>query len=127
MLTDEEKRFFCNTALGAKNLSRSKTPQGALVVKGRQIQSFGYSRQVVTKRDYEISAIYDAIFGARDVNLAGAVVFSTYFPSLNDTILIVSMGIPRIYFTGNIEDKSAIDLINHLKDDSIPLEIIKQE
>jgi hypothetical protein len=37
------------------------------------------------------------------------------------------MGIPRIYFTGNIEDKSAIDLINHLKDDSIPLEIIKQE
>jgi deoxycytidylate deaminase len=61
------------------------------------------------------------------VSLVGAVLFSTYFPSLNDTILILSVGISTVYFMGNIDDTSAVDLINCLKENDIPLEMIKLE
>ena len=125
MYTIEEKRFFRNTALGAREINNNT--QGAIVVRGKQIQSYGYSRRVVPKREYEISAIHDAVFGARDVNLEGAVLFSTYFPSLDDVILILSVGISTVYFMGEINDAKAVDLINCSKENDISLAMIKLE
>ena len=121
MLTPEEKRFFADIALGASRLSRCDTQKGAVLINGRQIQSYGFNRKIM---NWEISAIYDAIFGAKDVNMSNFVLFSNYFPHLNDMILIVSVGITIIYFFGDITDTEAVKFANGLKDESIPLEII---
>jgi hypothetical protein len=59
------------------------------------------------------------------VSLVGTVLFSTYFPSLNDMILVVSVGITSVYFMGEVDDTSAVDLINSTKENGIPLEMIK--
>lgn len=59
--------------------------------------------------------------------MTGAVLFSTCFPSLNDLVLILSVGISTVYFMGEINDAKAVDLINCTKEDGIPLEMIKLE
>jgi len=61
------------------------------------------------------------------VSLAGAVIFSTYFPSLNDMVLILAVGITTVFFMGNISDTKTVDLINCTKENGIPLEMIKLE
>jgi deoxycytidylate deaminase len=71
-----------------------------------------------------VSAVYDAIFSARDVNLSEAVIFTSYFPSTNDLILIISTGITSIYYQGEM-DLSSRDFIDSLPEASIPLEIIQ--
>jgi deoxycytidylate deaminase len=61
------------------------------------------------------------------VSLVGAVIFSTYFPSLNDMVLILAVGITTVYFMGNISDTKTVDLINSTKENGISLEMIKLE
>ena len=59
------------------------------------------------------------------MSLVGAVIFSTYFPSLNDMVLILAVGITTVYFMGNISDTKTVDLINSTKENGISLEMIK--
>lgn len=61
------------------------------------------------------------------MSLVGAVIFSTYFPSLNDMVLILAVGITTVYFMGNISDTKTVDLINSTKENGISLEMIKLE
>lgn len=61
------------------------------------------------------------------MSLVGAVIFSTYFPSLNDMVLIIAVGITTVYFMGNISDTKTVDLINSTKENGISLEMIKLE
>jgi len=68
--------------------------------------------------------VFDAITSAGE-SLKDAKLFSTHFPDLNDVKLIIMAGITSIYFKGEITDVVAVELINHLHDSSIPLEIIK--
>jgi len=71
-----------------------------------------------------VSAIYDAIFAARAIDISGCTLFSTHFPNLDDVKLIVATGVTSVYFFGLITDQNAVTLINNLKDASIPLELI---
>jgi deoxycytidylate deaminase len=84
--------------------------------------SYGFNRRL---SEWEISAIYDAIFSARDMDLTGTAIFSTYFPTLDDMKLIVATGISSIYYFGEITDMDAVRLINNLNEKSMSLEIIK--
>lgn len=75
--------------------------------------------------DYEISAIFDAVFAARDIDISGTAIFTTYFPALSDLILIISTGITSVYFFGEIRDPKTVELTNKLAENLIPLEIIQ--
>ena len=77
--------------------------------------------------NHEVSAVQDALYASRDVDLTGAVLFASYFPSLEDLKLIVATGVSTIYFFGEINDANSVSLINNLASSSIPLEIIKLE
>lgn len=127
MLTKTEKRFFADTTWGAAELSVCDPRRGAILINGRQIQSYGFNKKIIKDKKWEMSAIYDVIFGARSVDMAGFILFSTYFPSIDDMILIVSVGITSIYFFGEIKDSKSVLFTNSLKDGSIPLEIINLE
>jgi hypothetical protein len=61
------------------------------------------------------------------VSLAGSVIFSTYFPSLSDMVLILAVGVLTVYFMGEISDTKTVDLINCTKENGISLEMIKLE
>lgn len=127
MLTKTEKRFFADTAWGASVLSICKPRRGAALINGRQIQSYGFNKKIIKGKKWEISAIYDVIFGAKNIDMSGFILFSTYFPSLDDMVLIVAVGISSVYFFGEISDVSTIEFTNNLKEGSISLEIIHLE
>lgn len=127
MLTKKEKRFFADIAWGASALSICEPGRGAALINGRQVQSYGFNKKIIKNKKWEISAIYDTVFGAKDIDMSNFILFSTYFPSLDDMILIVSVGISSVHFFGKITDMEAVEFTNSLKDDSIPLEIIQLE
>jgi deoxycytidylate deaminase len=127
MLTTEEKRFFIDTALGIGRISKCPLQQGAVLVRGSRILSHGYNRRIVPNKDWEISAIYDALFGARDTNLLDTALFSTYFPPLDDTKLILATGVSTLYFLGKITSPETVSLLNSLQGSSISLEVIHLE
>lgn len=125
MLGSSEKSFFLHTALGAMELSGCTIKQGAVLIQDRKLLAYGFNKKVVKKEKWEVSAIYDAIFGARTELLNDTVLFSTYFPSVDDIKLMVSVGVSTLYFMGSVEDPGAIHFINKLNEDLIPIQIIQ--
>ena len=127
MLRPEEKAFFMHIALGARELSGCSVGQGAVIVRDRRLLAYGFNKKVTMKGAWEISAIYDAIFGSRTDNLEGTCLFCTYFPSVNDIILIASIGGISINFFDSITEANseAVRLLNELNAESIPLEIVQ--
>jgi deoxycytidylate deaminase len=124
-ITKEEKKFFADTAWGASRLSKCNLKRGAILINGRQIESYGFSKKIIRNKEWEISAIYDAIFGAKGSNMSGFFLFSTHFPSLNDMLLVVSVGISAVYFFGEITDVEVVRFSNSLSEDSISLDMIQ--
>jgi deoxycytidylate deaminase len=127
MLRPEEKSFFIYVAAGASNLSECSDKRGAVIVRDRRLLAYGYNRKLTTKDTWEISAIYDAIFGTYSENLENTNIFCTYFPSVEDIKLIVSVGVYSIYFMGVITeaDSGAVRMVNQLNSEHIPLEIVQ--
>jgi deoxycytidylate deaminase len=123
MLEDKEKGFYTETAIGASKLSGCLPRQGALLIQDRRILAHGYNKKIITGEEWEMSAIYDAVFASRNEKLEGTTLFTTYFPTIEDLKLIVAVGITSLYFMGNINDAKAVKLLNNLKSESIPLEI----
>jgi len=74
-----------------------------------------------------MSAIFDAIFSARDVDLTDTAIFSTYFPDINDIKLIIATGVSKVYFYGKIDNPETVELMNSLVTNLIPLEIFQLE
>ena len=128
MLTNEAKRFFADTARGASKLSGCPTKHGAILVGGFSILSYGINRRIIKDSDnpaWEVSAILDALFGARDRDLTGTILFSTKFPSLEDIRMIAAVRVSTVYFFGEVNDAGAVALANSMVDCSIPLELVK--
>ena len=125
MLTKKEKAFFLRTAQGASTVSSATVGRGAVLVKGNKIIGTGYNREIIKGHRWEISAICDAIFSARDVNLAGTSLFSTYFPNIEDIKLIIATGVSRVYFYGKIDDPETTELLNSFKQGLGPIELIQ--
>lgn len=65
-------------------------------------------------KDIEISAIYDAIFTSRDLDLSGSCIFSTNFPTVDDVKLMVSVGVSHLYFFGQINDAHTVMMLDEL-------------
>jgi hypothetical protein len=126
-ISQEEKKFFADNAWGASKLSTCTIRRGASLIRGNRIISTGYNRLIIKDKKWEISAIYDAVFSARDLDLTGTSLFSTHFPNTNDVILLISVGVSTLYFFGGTNDHSAVELINNLTGASILLEIIHLE
>ena len=122
MLTIDEKRFFINTAKLSSGRSSCNIKSGAVLTRGTRLLSTGYGRKLL--KDFEISAIYDAIFQARDNDLTEGTLFSTYFPDKDDLKLIIATGISEIYFFGAVNPETTI-LINNLTKEGIPLRLIQ--
>lgn len=87
----------------------------------------GYNRKIIKGHNWEISAIYDTIFAARDIDLSETILFSTYFPNIEDIKLIIAIGITKVYFHGKIDNSETVQLMNSFKQNLIPLEIIQLE
>lgn len=84
----------------------------------------GYNRKIVKGKSWEISAIYDALFSARQEDLTDCIIFSTIFPNLDDMKLMIAVGISSLYFFGEPGDLEVVELMNELPKNLIPLEII---
>ena len=69
--------------------------------------------------------MFDAIFSARDVDLTGSALFTTYYPNVEDMKLLITAGITSLSFFGEVDDISSRDLLNSLTSTSIFLEIIQ--
>jgi hypothetical protein len=65
------------------------------------------------------------LYGARDRDLKGSILFSTKFPSLDDTKMIASVGVSTVYFFGEVNDAGSVALVNAMADNHIPLELIR--
>ena len=87
----------------------------------------GCNRLIVPGKKWEISAIYDAVFSARDLNLAGSHVFCNYFPDLDDVKLMAATGIASVYFSGKVTNQDAVALLNSLTDAGMPIEVTQFE
>jgi deoxycytidylate deaminase len=125
MFSAEEKRFFIGVALGTRDLSKCEIKQGAIIVdRNKSILSYGYNVRIMDNADYYISAVENTILSLskKSVDL---VLFSSYFPKLNDMRLVVSCGIQVVYFMGNIDDPDCAKFANALTEHSIPLELRK--
>lgn len=85
--------------------------------------SNGFNRRLIEDKPWEVSAVYDAIFSARDIDLTGASLFISYFPTVDDLKLILAVGINSIYFSGKIDDKDSVALLNCFEKNSKVLEI----
>ena len=125
-LTTEEKQFFATTALSAAKLSTGGGHKGAVLIKCNKLLSIGFVRRIIPEiEETEISAIYDAIFSSRDVNLDSCEIFSSCFPNKEDLKLMVITGIKKVYFLGKIDDQKTVKLINIFSQSSIPIEFIR--
>jgi deoxycytidylate deaminase len=124
MLTPEEKGFYIDTAIRASELSSCSSRQGSVVVRDRKILSHGYNRKIIKDEKWEISAIYDAIFGSDKNLIENSTVFCSYFPSVADIILIVASGVVSINFVGDVNDSESVLLLNKLAAAKISLEIV---
>jgi len=127
MLTINEKKFFIGIAIGAGKLSECSNQQGAILIQGKKILSYGLNRDIIKGGKWNLSAIFDALFGSKEQDLTGAEIFSSYFPSLEDLMLSVSVGISSIYFLGKIKDQKSVEFLNSLEENHIPLKIIHLE
>ena len=128
MLTPETKRFFADIAKGASKLSGCAQKHGAVLIRGLDILSYGINRKVIkdsNNPDWEVSAILDALYGSRDKDISGAILFSTKFPSVEDMKMIAAVGISSIYFFGEVNDAGSVALVNAMADSHIPLELVK--
>jgi deoxycytidylate deaminase len=76
---------------------------------------------------WEVSAVYDTMFAARDVDLSGSDLFCSYFPTVDDLKLIISVGIKNLYFLGKIDDKESVSLLNSFDKSRKILEVIQLE
>ena len=120
-----ETAFFIHVAVGARGLSGCGKQQGAVLVRDHRILSYGFSRKVIKGEKWEISAIYDALFGVHHENLTGTALYCTQFPSVEDVVLMVCTSVSRLYFLGQIDNPETVNFINALHKASIPLEIVQ--
>jgi deoxycytidylate deaminase len=127
VFSPEEKRFFAAICLNAKSLSSCKEPKGAALIQGRKILSYGYNKTIIKDKPWEMSAIFDAIFGTISADISGSVLFSSYFPDINDLKLICSSGVSVLYFFGKITDTDSVEFLNSTKDSPISLEVLQLE
>jgi deoxycytidylate deaminase len=123
-----EKIFFIKSAIGAGELSECEPGHGATIARHKQILSFGFNQKIIRGEQWELSAIQAAVLECKDLNLGDVSLFSTYFPTLDDLKMLVSVKITSVYYLGEAEDKSEIKhFLNKLCEKSIPLEIIHLE
>ena len=127
VLEPKEKRFYASVALGVSALSNCPIGKGAAIVHGGSLISCGYGRLIVPGGRWEVSAVQDAIFKARDINLEGSFLFMTGFPSEEDIKITVAVGLTTIYFLGDVNDRESAELLNALSSQDGPpvLEIIQ--
>jgi len=54
------------------------------------------------------------LFGARDLDISGSILFSTAFPGIEDIKLIVASGVSTLYFFDKPNDPDTVRLLNDL-------------
>lgn len=106
------------------------TGDGAVLVRGRHIASYGYSRGISDgKETYTISGITCALtdWGARLSPDDPLSLFCTCFPNLEEMKQIVASRVERVYFMGKVHDPQVVKFANTIAGCGIPLEIIRLE
>lgn len=121
-MSPELKAFYISVCIEASRLSKCSELKGCCLAKGDRILSYGFNRQLIDDKKWEVSAIQDALFGVRDVDMTNAVIFSSCFPDLEDIKLIYATGIRSVYFMGETNKAETVEFLNSL---SNPLEIVK--
>ena len=69
--------------------------------------------------------MYDAAFGARDVDVFGGVAFLTYFPFPDDVKLLLALGIRTVYFFGEIDNAEAAEMLDVTAETDQGIEMIQ--
>lgn len=123
MLSTIDKQFYSAIAWGACRQSDCSEGKGAVLVRGSKVISIGHSRRIL-KDKWEISAIFDAIFGSRDTDITGTILFSTYFPQIEDIKLITISGIKTVYFFGGQNDAQTVEFLHSLNEKTEIVEML---
>jgi len=135
-----ERQFrdlFAKHLLELKNVSKCSNPRTAIITRGELLISSGWNREAVP--GLQIPPIFIAIhgyslsayklYGGMNEETLNPTLFSSYFPSLNEFLLLMTTDIRSVYYMGDLEDEKAVRFLNDLTrirpDDSF--EIIKLE
>ena len=114
-------------AAGAARLSQCGIKEGAVLVQGRKIMSYGYNRDIIPEKEWSLSAVTDALLGSKENDLSGCYIFCTYFPRVQDLTLLIGTGIKTLYFLGDITDQEAVRFMREVNSDHKCLEIVRLE
>lgn len=120
------RNFYAKHLLSIRDLSEQRNPGAALIIRGGVQVSSAYS--VGTGTEYNTLPIIEAIIRSYSywgIVIAPAVMFCSYFPSLEELLAIYTTDIRTIYYMGDITDERSVRFLNTCTETSF--EIIKLE
>ncbi len=127
---DERLRdHFARHVLSAQQLSECEDPRAAVVVRGERVIGTGISKSLIPNQAHQSSAIAKAVLehqsqGGRKVKYYEdwasfsyqddhpPRLFSTYFPSYDEFLLLFLTPIREVYYFGDVTDEKAVKLLN---------------
>jgi hypothetical protein len=119
---DEKRRnLFADLVLQCKCLSKCRESKAAIVVgNSEQLISIGYNAPISEDYyQYPIMMALQHLFGEP------LSVFLSYFPHVDELLLLVPTPIRTIYFWGEVNDEATVQFLNSYNETSqIPFEII---
>jgi len=120
------RNFYAQHVLSIRNLSEQRDPRAAIIIRGRVIVGYAFSKSTGT--GYDTSAITEALINSYNYKLEGndiAILFCTYFPTLEEICVLFLTDIRTIYYMGDIIDERVVHFLNTCTGYSF--EIIKLE
>ena len=133
-----ERNFYARQVLELRGMSECSSPRSAIVVRSKWgIISTAYSSYILpVSKKYERSPVATAVLAFfQDIGQPvvhpreAPVLFSSYFPSYEDFMLLMYTRIRTVYYMGDIENPKTVQFLNdHTAGDrSDGFEIVKLE
>ena len=114
-----------SVAAGAARLSECGIKEGAVLVREQKIMSYGYNRDIIPGKEWNLSAISDALMGSKENDISNCTIFCTRFPKIEDMMLIVATGIKTLYFLGDITDQAVVRFMKEINSIHNCLEVVR--
>jgi hypothetical protein len=128
---DEKRRdYFARVVYQSKQLSECTEPKAALIVRGKSICGVGYNRTILPKSAGKLERAFETypVFGALQESFSRSnfegigqgdeehrgerAAFLTYFPHIDELILLYEADIKKVYFIGDIDDIETKDFLD---------------
>lgn len=113
--------FYAKALWESRKLSEHEHPEAALIIREDSCFCLSIKNAIFNGKSFYNSPIQDVILKYVGVykESVPAAIFTSYFPTYNELLLILEAGIHTIYFFGDITDPEASKLLNYIKKEDI--------